>query len=88
MELFGLQVGIILVNCDGTTINRLNPVQVIHSNGTPLIGVKEPLPEIIAVYLMEDGTSVGERNNNGQFGDGRYWIRTQFKLKFLGESFQ
>ena len=57
---------------DGTTINRLNPVQVIHSNGTPLTGVKGILPgDYFAVYLMEDGTvwSAG-RNNNGQLGDG------------------
>ena len=75
---------------DGTTINRLNPVQVIHSNGTPLIGVKGIFTgDYFAVYLMEDGTvwSAG-RNNNGQLGDGSILDSSHpVQVEISGESF-
>ena len=71
----------------GTTINRLNPVQVIHSNGTPLIGVKGIFTgDYFAVYLMEDGTvwSAGKTTMDNLVM-ARYWtVRTKFKLKFPG----
>jgi alpha-tubulin suppressor-like RCC1 family protein len=59
---------------DGSTTNRINPVQVVDAGGNPLTGVVEvSAGGSHTVFLKSDGTVwVTGGNGNGQLGDGTW----------------